>query len=163
MKTIYSNFTEKKFKVVAITCALFSDLVIAKYIWFIFADKTVFEKYFVQAIDQMKHSPNFDEQLIPKDFFNEFFQIWTSSLVLMLIAVILVHLLNYLFYYQNRLFAFKYLRIQAWIGGVGLLLAGIPNILNDTIYLALAAAGVALLFVANGLKIFKVKSPALKS
>jgi uncharacterized membrane protein len=163
MESIYKNLTEKKFKIVAILCAFFSDIVIAKYIWSIFSNKELFEKSFLTVMENMEKNPNYDSSMIPKNFFDELFLLWTQSLILMLLAVILVHLVNYLLYSKGKVFSFKYLRIQAWIGGVGLTLAGLPNIANGAIYIALLVAGLGLLFVAFGLRQFTMKNPEPKS
>lgn len=163
METLYKNLNEKKFKIIAIICAFFSDLVLSKYIWSIFADKETFEGYFLTAIDNMKKTSDFDDSAMPKDFFSEFFQIWTQSLTLLLLAVIFIHLINYYFYHKNKVFAFKYLKIQAWLGGIGFILLALPKLLSGGIYLLVFVAGLGLIYTACGLQIFRVKSPAPKS
>lgn len=160
MESLYKNLTKKKFKIIAILLAFFSDLAIAKYIWDIFSNKAVFEKSFLVVMDNMEKNPDFNRSTIPKDFFNELFAIWTQALLVLLLAVIFVHLINYLLYYKEKVFAYKYLRAQAWMGGISFLLAGIaatPKVIT------LSLAGLGLLYVAFGLREFTVKSPEPKS
>jgi hypothetical protein len=163
MDSLYKNLNEKKFKIIAIICAFFSDLVIAKYIWTIFTDKALFEKYFVAIMDNMKKSPDFDDSMVPKDFFSELFQIWSQSLVLLLLAVIGVHIINYYLYHKDKVFAFKYLKMQSWLGGICFVILGLPKIFSGSLYLLVFISGLGLLYTACGLQIFRVKSPAPRS
>ena len=163
METLYKNLTEKKFKIIAIVCAFFSDLVICKYIWTIFSNKELFEKYFNTVLGNMKKADQVDESMIPKDFLGELFQIWTQSLTLLLLAVIAIHVLNYYFYHKDKLFAYKYLKIQSWIGGISFLLLGLPKVFTSGLHILVFISGVGLMYTACGLQIFKVKSRAPRS
>lgn len=163
MESLYINLTEKKFKLIAIFFCFLGDLVISKYAWIIVSKKELFEKVFLIFIENLKKNPQYQDAEVPKNFFNELFQLATQAVMAMIVLVILIHLLNYLLYFKNKHFAFKYLRVQSWLGGLGFCALGLPNLTQGGIHIALSVSGLLLIYVAIGLSHFTWKSQEPKA
>ncbi len=155
MDSLYNNLTEKKFKLIAIFFCFLGDLVISKYAWIIVSKKELFEKVFLMII---KNNPDFDESAVPKNFFNELFQLCSQAVLAMIVLVIIIHAINYILYFKNKIFAYKYLRIQSWLGGLGLCVLGFPNLTQGWFNMVMALSGVTLIYTGIGLSHFTPKS-----
>jgi len=163
MESLYNNLTEKKFKLIAIFFCFLGDLVISKFAWIIVSKKDLFEKVFLIFIENMKSNPEFRETAMPKSFFNELFQLSMQAAMAVIALVILIHIINYIFYFKGKVFAYKYLKIQSWLGGLGLCALGFPNLLLGGFNIAMAVSGLLLIYVGIGLGHFSVKSQEPKA
>ncbi|GEM_PF-6134974 len=158
MENLYKNLTEKTFKKLAILFCLLGDILIFYYIWI-----DAFPRIFSQVTEQVKKNPALDASMFPKNFFTELYQLSKQAMLAMFIGVIIIHVINYALYYKDKVFAYKYLRIQSSLGGLGLFLLGFSGLLNGGLYFAYTLSGALMVLVFIGLNQFKPKTLELKA
>lgn len=153
MENLYKNLTEKTFKKLAIFFCLFGDILIFYYIWI-----DAFPRIFSQVTEQVKSNPSLDSSMFPKNFFTELYQLSRQAMLAMFLGVIIIHAINYFLYSKDKVFAYKYLRIQSSLGGLGLFLLGFSNLLNGGINFAYTLSGILMIYVFVGLSQFVPKT-----
>ncbi|WP_372652364.1 hypothetical protein [Halobacteriovorax sp.] len=153
MENLYKNLTEKTFKKLAILFCLLGDILIFYYIWI-----DAFPRIFSQVTQQVKKNPALDSSMFPKNFFTELYELSRQAMLAMFIGVIIIHVINYLYYYRDKAFAYKYLRIQSSLGGLGLFLIGFSNLISGGINFAYTLSGVLMIYVFIGLSQFSPKT-----
>ena len=157
MENLYKNITDKTFKKVAILFCLLGDILIFYYIWI-----DAFPRIFSLITTEVKKNPALTKNMIPTGFFTELYQLSKQAMLAMFIGVLIIHAINYFYYAKNKVFAYKYLRIQSFLGGLGLFLLGFSNLLNGGMNFAYTALGVLMIYVFIGLSQFKPRTSAPK-
>jgi hypothetical protein len=91
------------------------------------------------------------------DVYQQLWQLFITTLIGVLLVVLLIHLVIYIMHYAEKGFAYSYIKVYAWTGGVMMTLFAILNSLMPPSGLFLAP-GLALLFVGLGMKEFPFKN-----
>lgn len=158
MKKLFSNLTEKQFKILTIIICMIGDVLISTHIWLKFSDQKLFNTFIDTALNQMTE---FNAIQLPSNFRDEFYLVLRKTLVLILVVYIGIQTLIYLTHYFRKEAVHSYIFILCSSAGIGFVLLGLFNLFNAPIYPLFLIQGLAYLLIVWGLKFFKTRSPSL--
>ncbi|OIQ19895.1 MAG: hypothetical protein BM556_05255 [Bacteriovorax sp. MedPE-SWde] len=125
----------------------------AGYIYIKFSNEQTFKSSYDFAVGVIKQSnPHLAGQMVP-EFYAQLWHVFMTTLVSIIIIYLLLHSIVYLLHHYGKSFAYGYIKLYAWSGGVLMTLFAIIGIqsLEGAMFLI---PGIALLFVALGVKHF---------
>lgn len=165
MKSYYSKFTEKKFKTYAILTCLIGDLSIMSYLFFKFTDKQRYQEATKMAEMIAKQvQPQYQDAVVSPEHWQGLYEILVNTLLTGFSLALIIHLFVYYTYQKkNSRSSFLYIRLMAWIGGIGCFLLGLDAVLVKNLpgsYFILQSA--AYLFIAKGLGHFAIRKESKK-
>lgn len=147
MKAHLEKIGEKKFILTAVVGCFLGDLWLAHYLYQKFSDRTMFNS----ILELLMQQPQNQGVLLDKNSVDGLYALIVNTLVLFLALMILLHLVNYLFFSKKKNFAFRYLTLLTWIGAPGCILLGFGNLSLPVVGLTFILQGIIYAYVAVGL------------
>ena len=148
MRTLYSKFTTKSFRYLSALFFLLGDIIITSYLYL--STKSQLKELMKNPLFEELFQKSMKEQglELPPDITNDIFQIFTQSMLLFILLVIIFHIIIYLFYLNEKRFSYLYLRL---VSGAGLLTGLYLTILKvgDEPLVSLLFFGSFLLYLFN--------------
>ena len=152
MEQIYNNLTTKSYKLISTVCLILADVGVLVYLYFRFTDKEMFKKS-MEIV--MKAYPDAQGQLGP-NFEAQLYQLMVNSLLTMLSAVLIYHIIIYFIWNKGNKFGHGYISLYTIVAAPGCILVGLSSLsssfLNGLFWIV---AGLLYLFVLMGLRTFK--------
>lgn len=116
MRTLYSKFTTKSFRLLSAAFFLIGDISFAGYLYYsmktdlkVLLNNPMFKELFQKTVEDqgLKLPPRFNEGLL---------EIFLQSIILLFILGIIAHVIIYLFYVNEKRMTYLYLRFVSAMG-----------------------------------------------
>lgn len=142
----------KDFKKISIFICVIGDLLLCYYIWSLFSDFSHFKVQVNHSLDILKSIPEFSRGNLPSNFHSQIHGMVMNSLKLILAGFIVIHSLIYTFFYLEKNFALKYIRMMIWPAAVSSFLIGFAEMKNFNFTYLFFLIGVLYIYAALHLK-----------
>jgi hypothetical protein len=157
MRTLYSKFTTKSFRLISALFFLIGDICFTGYLYntlrtdlTILMDNPMFHELFQKSMQEqgLELPPGIGEDIL---------QIFLQSIVLFLVLFVLFHAIIYLFYINEKRFSYLYLRVISAGGALSALFIIVTKItISPLISLGFLLLGLLYVFNFSGFFYFPI-------
>ena len=119
---IYDKIPKNHFVYHLMVLCFLGDLLVARYLYHRFTDVASLK----EILSQVKNN-EIDFSTLPPDYFQQILYIIHNTLLCMLGAMMIFHMVIYLLYYKGKVFTHLYLKALTWAGFVGSLWLGFAS------------------------------------
>ncbi len=149
-KELYRRLDAKQFTLLAILICTLGDLSIGAMIYFKFTDANMLNEQFGLA-NQLLAQQGLTVQDLPSNFQQELMQLMQKTTITALIILYLMHSFVYFQFYRNKLTAYYYVKMMAWLGPIFCLMIGYSNATTNSLYFYFYLQAILYFFIARGM------------
>ena len=157
MRTLYSKFTTKSFRLLSALFFLIGDLGFSSYLYHtiksdlkVLMDNPMFHELFQKSIQEQGLE-------LPPGIGDDILQIFLQSIILFLFLFVIFHIIIYLFYINEKRFSYLYLRFISCVGLLSALFMIISKIMNaPMISIGFLLIGIMYVFNFSGFFYFPI-------